>query len=95
METITHEGKTFIKQPATNLCEGCDFWKNFKGHTECHAPADAQCDECIYKEIAHEYDDDWPVPTRTEIGAFLLSILILILFVVDIISLAIYLLFIK
>ena len=95
METITHEGKTYCKQTATNLCVGCDFLKTFEKHTECHAPAEAQCVESIYKEVIYEYDDDWPVPTRTEIGAFLLSILIFLLFVLGIISLIIYLLFIK
>ena len=95
METITHEGKTYSKQPATNLCVGCDFKHMFQGHNECHAPAEALCVESIYKEVIYEYDDDWPMPTRSEIAAFLLSILILILFVLGIISLAIYLLFIK
>lgn len=94
METLTHEGKTYIKQPAIDLCIGCDFCHTFESHSECHAPAEAICDGIIYKET-NETDDEQDEPTQAEITAFVISILILILFIIGIIALVSYILFIK
>ena len=87
METITHEGKTYCKQPATNLCVGCDFIKSFEKHTECHAPAEAMCAESIYKEVtevenyADSYDFEYEFMTRDDVFTiikFILSVIFII-----------------
>jgi hypothetical protein len=86
METIKHEGKTYCKQPATNLCVGCDFWNDFKGHTECHAPNELQCGSSIYKEVtevenyADAYDQEYQFISSDDLktmGAFVGTILLL------------------
>ncbi len=92
METINHEGKTYSRHPATKLCIGCDFWKEFNKHTECHAPADAQCLESIYKEVLEveqvqsmdgldRYDFEYQFMTREDsvtILKFILSVIFII-----------------
>lgn len=59
MKTITHEGKIYCEQPATNLCEGCDFLRKYEV-PECHAPDNLNCSGIIFKEMdeADRYDYD-------------------------------------
>lgn len=87
METITHEGKTYCKQPATNLCVGCDFWHLFGEHHECHAPKEVRCAESIYKELTEadnytdSYDFEYQFLTKDDIVdliKFILSVIFII-----------------
>lgn len=91
MQTITHEGKTYSKHPATNLCFGCDFWHIFGNHHECHAPASARCSESIYKEITEEenyvdaYDFQNQLISKEDLATiikFILTVLFILAFTI-------------